>query len=277
MGSRPINWNTFKRGHSFLLLCVTILFILSLRPVQAGGGKIIISSDNHPPLIQGDESPGNEPGIMTDIVRAAFRAKGVRVEYLAIPAARISWSLLENKVSATVGPLGWFDAKNARHRVHFIPVYPASFHLYYMRERFPQGLSYTDLEELKPYKIGYMHGGAANGLLEKAGLSVERVNDRDQNTRKLFLGRIDLLVTESIGGWTSIRNVYPNQVDKFRMVKKVLMEAPGGIIFIKDQLNLIQTFQAGFSEIKQNGIYMNIVNRYYNRQWIPEKLIEFSQ
>jgi len=268
----------FCMPRSIIPAFLAITIFIAVASLNAENTKIIIiSSDDHPPLLQGDESPGKNPGIMTDIVKEAFGSQGIQVKYMAVPAARIVWSLLENKVSATVGPTGWFYGKNSGDKVNFIPLFPASFHFYFMKKRFPEGLEYENLEDLKGYKIGYMYGGACNYLLEKAGLTVEKVNDRDQNTKKLFLGRIDLLVTESIGGWTSIRKLYPGEIDEFAMAEKIIMDAPGCIIFKKDQQELIQAFQRGFSVIKKNGTYLGIVNRYYDQQKIPERVLEFIE
>jgi len=217
---------------------------------------VVISSDDHPPLIQGDESPGKDSGIMTDIVTAAFKSQGVMVQYMSVPAARIVWSLLENKVSATVGPIGWFQRAKAVNKVNYIPIYPASFHFYYLRKRFPSGFVYEKLEDLFPYKIGYMYGGACNHLLDEAGLTVVKVNDRDQNTKKLFLGRIDLMVTESIGGWESIKKLYPSRSNEFSMSDKIIMDAPGCVIFRKEQTELLLN-----SSVNKEGIeYLKITS-----------------
>ncbi|MBU1169089.1 MAG: hypothetical protein KKD44_05935 [Proteobacteria bacterium] len=130
--------------------------IYTTTPVCAAVPKsICISTDDHPPLLQTDASPLKKQGIMTDIVREAFRTQGIQVEYVSVPAARIVWSLLDKKVAATVGPMGWFNNRKECDKVHYIPIYPATFHFYFMKKRFPKGFFYESLEELKEYKIGW--------------------------------------------------------------------------------------------------------------------------
>lgn len=264
----------FSINRYFLLIIMISCFLLQSSQLHADEiKKITIATDDHPPLLQTNPSNKFEPGIMTDIVREVFKNRGIQVQYLSVPAARISWSLLTGKVSAVVGPIGWFSERNYE-KINYVPVYPATFHFFYMKKKFPNGFDYVHLEELKGFKIGYMYGGACTSLLENAGLKIEKVNDRNQNTRKLFLGRIDLLVTESLGGWASIKKLYPEKMNTFEISENIILQAPGCIILKKDQKKLIQSFQQGFKAIKQNGTYHKILTQYFEHHKIPKKILD---
>lgn len=254
----------------FTVVLPCFLWSISLSRAET----IIISTDDHPPLIQGHSGPKYKPGIMTDLAKAAFEAQGHEVRFLYVPAARTSWSIIEEKAHAVVGPLGWFRG-DAADKIVSVPIYPAAFHFFYLKRKFPQGLSYQRLEELKSYKVGYMFGGAASRLLDDAGLSVDYVNDRDQNTRKLYLGRIDLLVTEGTGGWASIAKLYPTQLADFEKSDQIILDAPGNVIFKKENTELFANFQKGLAEIKKNGTYMKIVQRYFPPDGIPKGILDY--
>ncbi len=253
----PLRWISVFAVYILAAYFSTIAVSVNAQPVN----QITIASDDHPPLIQGDESPGKKPGVMTDIVKAAFKSQGIDVQYRLIPAARIAWSVLEDKVSAAVGPLGWFSEAQ-QSKVHSEFIFPATFRFFYLKSRFPKGFEYTRLEDLKDYRIGYLNGGAASSLLEKAGLIIQYVNDRDQNTEKVFLGRLDLMVTETTGGWESIKRLYPLQQKKFSISEQVILDAPGYAIFNKNQPQLIQRFQAGLDTIKSDGTFQILLNSY---------------
>lgn len=146
-----------------------------------------------------------------------------------------------------------------------------------MKQRFPNGVSFDTLEDLKGYKIGYIRGGGLTPLFQKANIEPDWVTDLAQNAKKLFLGRIDMHAATELAGWGIIQKLYPENVNAIAMTEKPIHTIDGHIIFSKNQHALKQQFERGFKIIQKNGTYLKVLKRYYGERQIPEKAIKLIE
>ncbi|QTA82325.1 Solute-binding protein family 3 domain-containing protein, MltF-like [Desulfonema limicola] len=259
-----------KRFVLLILLSFIIgLFVTSGIQAENNSKTIHIATIDYPPLM------GVQNGVMTEIVTEAFKSQGFTIEYKIYPMARIVWSVTEGNDLAVVGSRAWFHKADTIKNVHPVSIYFTGLNFFSLKEKFPQGVIFEKLEDLKNYKIGYVRGGSLIPIFNKANLTPELVTTLSQNASKVYTGRIDMFAATELGGWGVIQKSYPDEVDKFTISKKHIHQINGDIVFAKDQIALMNIFQQGFETIKNNGTYLNILKKYYINREIPNQLLEF--
>ncbi len=257
----------------FRNLIIIFLLMSAISPTKASDTKkkpfILLQTINYPPLM------GVKGGLMTDIVKESFAEEGIRIKYKIWPMARIIWGVINNRASAVVGSRAWFLNAEGADKLRPVRIYNTAFHFFYMKERFPQGITFTSIKELKKYRIGYIRGGGLTIVLKKADIKPKLVKELIQNIKKCFHGRIDMHVATELAGWGAVQDVYPDQTDKFTMIDKPILKIDGDIIFAENQKTLEETFRRGLKKIKKNGIYLQILKKYYRNRKIPPKTLQF--
>ena len=179
--------------------------------------------------------------------------------------ARVVWSVIEDKYEANLGVLEWFAKEDEDHLVESIDLINVNIKFFYKKDRFPDGLSYENLSDLKEYKMGSVRGSSTLPILEKAGIKADLVPQIEQNFKKLDIGRIDLTAAVDLTGWIIINDLFPNASNTFSMIDKPLLSLTAGIIFHKKHSDTIQTFKKGLNQILENGTYYEILTRYYGK------------
>jgi len=257
-------------GLSILIFLTVIFFITSGIHATGNPKTIQITTIDYPPLL------GSKSGLITEIVTEAFKSKEITVEYKIYPMARIVWSVTEgSKVVAAVGSRDWFHKADVAENVHFVSIYFTGLIFFSLKEKFPHGVEYDKLEDLKKYEIGYVRGGSLIPIFKKANLNLQLVATISQNVLKLHKGRVDMFAATELGGWAVIRKYYPEEVNKFSVSDKFIHHINGDIIFAKNQEALTDIFNQGLEIIKNNGSYLNILKKYYADREIPKRLLEF--
>lgn len=260
----------FRMRFALLVLFVFVisLFVTSIIQAEDNSKTIQIATIDYPPLM------GVQNGVMTEIVTEAFKSKGITIEYKIYPMSRIVWSVTEGNDLAVVGSRAWFHKANNIKNVHPVSIYYTGLNFFSLKEKFPQGVIFEKLEDLKKYKIGYVRGGSLIPIFNKANLKLELVTALSQNASKVYTGRVDMFAATELGGWGVIQKHYPNEMNKFTISKKYIHQINGDIVFAKNQVALMEIFQQGFEIIKNNGTYLKILKKYYINIEIPDKLLE---
>ena len=146
-----------------LLMCGFGCFPLSSYAVETAKAIRIVTID-HPPLM------GKEDTALSQITKAAFLTQGISVYFDIYPIVRIKWALDENKSSAVIGTRSWFFEKQASDEIISVNIYETTLHMFYLKDRFPNGINFQKLEELKEYRVGYVFGGLLQPQFDKAGV-----------------------------------------------------------------------------------------------------------
>ncbi|MBN2429223.1 MAG: transporter substrate-binding domain-containing protein [Deltaproteobacteria bacterium] len=250
------------RPAHILIVIISLLFCANAFASE----PIKVSSTVYPSFSQPNVIPGRGNGVLYDLTVEAFKAADSEVKIDFVPMARIVWSVVEKKHHATLGVIEWFAKDQKDHLVETVELINANIVFFFKRERFPDGLSYEKLSDLKKYKIGSLIGSSTLPLFEKAGINAELVAELEQNFKKLNLGRIDLTVAIDLTGWNIIKDLFPDSANNFSTVKKPLIQLKTGLIFHKEQHDSLQTFKKGLDIILKNGTYHEIVERYYGKE-----------
>lgn len=228
-----------------------------------------ITTIDYPPLM------GPEEGLMTDLVRAAFNSQSYSVNFVIVPMARIPWSITHSNSDAVIGSILWFKEKEVIEKISFQTIYYSGVHFFYRKAQFPAGITYDELTELDQYKVGYIQSGSILRLLNESGIHPQLVKDLTTNTRKLKTKRIDMFIATELGGWGAIKKIYPDKVAQFAMTPRPILDmmGSGDILFPNKSRHLKEIFAAGFSQLKDDGTYLKILEQYYGKGHIPENLL----
>lgn len=223
---------------------------------------INISAINYPPITSGNLLPGLGYGLGCDIVTDAFNAVEQKVHFDIIPMSRSTWTIAVKRNRATLGVSNWFSQEEHDTLIDPVDILDMRFVLFYKKAQFPNGLSYTDLSELKNYVIGNVRGSVTTNLLASAGLEVSYVTQIVQAFRMLNAGRVQLVVAVDLSGWQIIHDYYPEQVNEFAAVRQTLMTQPLSLIFRKEDQAAKAQFIRGLQQIISNGIFQETVRAY---------------
>ncbi|MGF1741335.1 transporter substrate-binding domain-containing protein [Vibrio profundum] len=249
------------------ILLINIFLFLFLSTAYGKQSLTIVTVDMAPLFSE-------ENGLLTDIVRKSYENQGVDVHYSMYPLARINWAISEKKSCITIGTIRWFG-ENFRERLFYIPIYIGRVHLFYMKSRFPDGLKFNSTEDLQKYRIGTVRGGAVQRALTTAGITenVTYVPTLKQNISMISRDRIDTFVLPLLIGMNTIDKYYSGPVSHFSYAPKPLFVDDFHVIFTESCIKELETFKKGFSEIINNGEYLNLIRSYFINGFIHDGLM----
>ena len=250
-----------------------LMFLVPIYANAIASGPIMVSSTVYPSFSQPDVMPGKGNGVLYDLTTQAFKAVGAEVQIDFVPMARIVWSVTKNNYAAALGTINWFARKRKDHLVEAVDLLNVNIVLFYKKERFPDGISYEQLSDLKPYKVGSIRGSSTLPLLEKAGINAELVAELDQNFKKLDAGHIDLTVAVDLTGLNIIKQLFPNSTSRFSIVKKPVLTLVTSMVFPKEKIHPRITFIKGLDIILENGTFYKTIEKYYGKDYLPEDIL----
>ena len=258
-----------RQSVCFIIVTISILLGTSALAAQ----PIKVSSTVYPSFSQPDVMPGLGNGVLYDLTVQAFKAVDSEVQIDFIPMARIVWSVTENDYDAALGTINWFSRKQKDHLVKAVDLLTANIVFFYKKDRFPNGISYETLSELKRYKVGSIRGSSTLPLLEKAGITTELVAELDQNFNKLDAGHIDLTVAVDLTGRNILKKLFPDTANNFATVKKPVLSIVTSLAFAKEKSGPMQIFQKGLNKILENGTFYEIIERYYGKSYSYDDIL----
>ncbi len=124
--------------------------------------------------------------------------------------------------------------------------------------------NFSNLDELKPYLIGGVHGYYYEPLFKKIGLSVDYSDSEDDALKKLLFGRVALLPLNELVGWEMIRKLYPGQSENFSTSTAIDHQNLNLMVSRKfpDSAALLRRFNDGLNTIVDNGVYKRIMEKH---------------
>lgn len=183
-----------------MLMCLSLWWM----PVYAQGPaprEIHFVDAPYPPYTIGEEGRSPTGGVAVELVRELFRRLHVKLTIELVPWNRV---LKMAEVGRADGiTLLMRNEERDRFLVFSDEVLEAKEVFYYKRDRF-RAFTWRSFNDLKPYKIGLVHGYTyGEGFvraIEKLGLRIDYC-DTDQNgLQKLMAGRIDLFLCDELVG-----------------------------------------------------------------------------
>ncbi|WP_027723298.1 substrate-binding periplasmic protein [Maridesulfovibrio zosterae] len=258
----------------FGLLALNLTFLFTLCAQAYSSDEIInIASVEYPPIVSMQEIPGLGYGMCRDVVTEAFKAVSEDVNFTILPMSRNVWSVVHNKGTICLGSMVWFKRENKDALVDFVEIINLNFVAYYKKKRFPDGVSYESLKDLRGYSFGNVRGSGSQPTLENANLKIDLVRNIRLNFQKLSVDRMDFAVSLRVTGNYLIPKLFPDNVSEFAYLDKPLLRVALSVIFLRKQKRIKQKFIKGLSIIAKNGTYLRILDKYYGTAGVPEGTI----
>ncbi|MBS1169267.1 MAG: uncharacterized protein H6R01_185 [Burkholderiaceae bacterium] len=232
-------------------------------PTAFAFGTVDVAMFDYPPIYQA----GSDKGVAGDIVVAAFRAMGTEVDVRFLPPARMIKYVAEGKVSCAVGGRVLFDdpAVASEVSVGSLILFVSQTFLYDKR-RFPNGLKYSHLSDLRELHIGALSSSGIMGYLQRTGnLRLHGNTTHEGLSRQLQAGRIDLWATVDLTGYHYMRSVFGGEAENFDHTASFNR---GDVSFVCSRTRdpngvYIRQFADGLARIKRDGTFIQIMAKYY--------------
>jgi polar amino acid transport system substrate-binding protein len=269
MFSRPYTYSLLfplhSKGDSVITrrivsaLMTLFVTIVSASAISEESQKITVVVDEaYSPYMY--KSSEGAKGLYPDLVRAVLTRAGVSVEIKALPWARAV--LMGEKGEAGVGGiyknlkrLETFDYSDSLFDEHMVV---------YVRKG--NAFSFNGLDDLKGKQVGVNRGWSYGEAFDKAKADgIFKANDAADNVanfKKLIFGRIDCFVADELSALMIIRNHdLANQVER---LANPLAVTPAYVVFAKEtgRKNLIDKFNVVLTEMKQDGSYQKLVEKF---------------
>lgn len=192
-----------------LILCLAFTFVLSLSVFSNKNKTINFVTD-----------PEKQGGFLLEITKAAFEKVGYTVNVQFQPWARALHNVTEGNDEALLGAR--YDTERAKAILYSDAIGKSYMEFYKMKNT---RISYTKLEDLKPYSIGTIQKAVYTPEFDSASyLKKEPVYNFLQNIKKLISGRIQLFLEKRSVVLYAIKTQFPECLGKIDYLEPPLKE-----------------------------------------------------
>ncbi|WP_147818709.1 substrate-binding periplasmic protein [Salidesulfovibrio onnuriiensis] len=241
-------------------LSVLLFLFLSTVPAMAQE-SVTLAVDIWPPYVtgQGDNEVG---GFVTDIVRQAFTATGMKTEISFSSWKRCIEGVKHGEFTASYP---WYDIPERHEFALFSePICRLRYSIFYRRDRLGE-FDYQNISDLKEYTVATLRGTIGEVLLKEAGVKALYPLTPDLCFRMLMAGRVDIVVEDLAAGRALIRNDYPDMIGKIATAKKPLKDDPAHLIVSRKNpaaQHIVERFNRGLEVLRESGEYDMILKSY---------------
>lgn len=170
------------------LWIVGSLLVIACLCQAAVADSIYLVSTNFPPYYGPDLPNG---GVFRQITAEALKRGGHSLKVDWLPWARAVKQAEEGRADGIMGI--WHSTEREVYFAYSLPLLSNQLGFY---KRADSTISFRELSDLKPYRIGVVRASARPKGLDEAGLKIEEATDATSNLRKLDARRIDLALVE---------------------------------------------------------------------------------
>lgn len=222
------------------------------------GNLIKLATLDWPPYV-GQDLP--KYGFTTAIISEAFKRAGYEVQVDFMPWTRVVQETEAGKYDAAF-PEYYSDERAA---AFFMSEPFASGPLGFYKRKADK-ISYTKLEDLKPYRIGVVLGYINTPEFDAADyLQKDAANSDEQNLQKLFAGRIDLAVIDKFVAQYLIQTSVPEAAGALEFMEPPLLDQALYVIFsrkVAGSEEKLQAFNAALKTMREDGTLERILEEY---------------
>lgn len=241
------------------------LFIILLKSIclPHAYAEILIVGDQYSPYII--KNNNSIKGIFPDIVKAAFLESGIKVDFALMPWVRCEKTIEQGRAFAAMPYL--YTSKRAERFDFSDPIVSFYPKFFYLKERFPEGIQFNALDDLKPFLIGGVRGYWYEDTFKEKGLRVDYAYHDKTNMEKLMKKRIELTLVDESVGWHLINQLFPfqKQMDTFATINKEFNSGALHLMISKtypDSTALKEDFNRGLRLLRERGAYHKIIKQY---------------
>ncbi len=236
-------------------LIITLFFLPSMSQADA----LKLTTVDWQPFY-GHDLP--EQGFFAAIIREAFKRAGYDIEINFQPWKR---ALETTQKGNYDGLLGAYYSEARSNFLNFTDVVYENEDIFLSKNK--ALVNYQNLSDLKDYRIGVMRGAAYSEELRKQGYKVVETNNEQQSLRMLCRDRLDLVLMSKM----HYDFLFANEPDIFSgsesllILDKPFKTYPLYVPITKkrpDSDEIVNRFNSALSELKQDGSYGEILNRF---------------
>jgi polar amino acid transport system substrate-binding protein len=223
--------------------------------------ELIIVTGEIPPVI----SEQSDKSFLTAVFQAVEKEMGVKFVFRFLPWKRCEQSVEELKAW---GAIPYVRTPEREKKFDFSErLFNSSSKLFgYSPDGKIKDISYTELSDLKKYRIGGVRGYWYEKKFRDAGIELELVTTEEQNFKKLGSGRVDLVPIDETSGWYIIKNLFPKEESgKFFTLTKPFHTKDCFLMTSKQYPNgqeLLKKFNTALKKIKDNGDFQKIADKF---------------
>ena len=197
---------------------------------------------------------------MAELVREAFKRSGYNLKIAYYPWARVVKMAKDGAVDGYFPEYYSDELKEDFFVSSPIPGGPLGFF-----KKKGKSISYSTLNDLRPYSIGVVRGYINTAEFDAADyLKKDEANDDLQNFKKLLAGRVDLIVADKYVGLYTMATYLPDKAGEVEFISPPL-EAKDLYLCISKKSNqasaLIQAFEAGYQSMIKDGTTTAIIEK----------------
>ncbi len=239
-------------------LFLALMLLLLSTPAFSADKTLVAAADPYPPFVDPDNA---KQGLSLEIARAAFATQGYDVKLEIMPWARAETGVVDGVYD--ILPNVWMT--DARKKVLFYSE-PYATNVVKFMKRVDDAFEFQGLDSLKGKTIGTVRGyGYGSEFLNADSFTREEANALDVNVNKLIAGRIDLTLEDEIVAKAQITHQDPTLLEKVAFTENALsrndLHIASGLKNPRHQ-EIIDAFNKGLAEIKNNGVYQQIMSSY---------------
>jgi polar amino acid transport system substrate-binding protein len=235
-----------------------LLFLLAAAPVRAEGPLVLVT-DEYPPYVQ---AGGGRPGLLTEVVTAAFAEAGVETRIKYRPWRRCALMIREGEAFGAY-PYGRTD-RRAAYALFSDPIWICRNVFFYLKERLGE-FDCTSLDDLGEYLIAGTSGHYYEDVFKEKGLTVDYAPGEASGVRRLWERRAALFAEDELVGWTLINRIFPGQAHLFGSTPTPWNLNPQHLMVSKaypGARELLARFNKGLAAIRRDGTYDRLVEKY---------------
>lgn len=256
-------------GSIFSTLRTALIGILiALGNLHAATNTIVIAAeDDWPPYSYKGPSPGEPLGFTPELVREAFRIKGVNVIFETVPYSRCMQLVKTGKVTACFNT-NKNEENTPEYHWHATPIFDEGVSYFALSEVDGKDLKIKDLEGST---VGVTSGYAyAPAFMRNEKIRKFEANSDDHLLKMLLARRVRFALINTLPGLLRIRND-PAYTGKIKIVGQ--LNVHGFFLnFSKatpEGKQMADLFEAGLQELKKSGKYDRMYTEFRKRIGVP--------
>ena len=245
-----------------LMLAACLAAVLAV-DAAAADKTIAVAAFEYPPIYQ----DAADKGLSCELVMEAFKAVGIDVDLQFYPVGRMVENVSSGKTVCGIGGSVLFAAPEVADKVSVSePLQFVSQVFMYSSKRYPEGIDFSDLEDMSDYTIGVLNGSGVMRVLERNRLLSLVPNVTHEGTaRQLHAGRVDVWGIVDLTGLMYMKKLFPAEYRDYKLTKSFNL-GDVSVVFskIRDKDDEYSAkFRDGLAIIKGNGTYIRVMAKYY--------------
>lgn len=238
---------------SFLLLCSLIF------PQSLTARELVVLTGEWKPFVSSDLE---NDGFLAEVVQKAFETVDIETVVQFAPWPRCEAAIRHGKEPVT---FPYTETVERSAFALFSDTIATSRTVFFYNRKKMKPFRYTGLDQLEPFLVGGIRGYFYLPRLKKAGLNIDYSENEEDAIKKLFYGRVDLVLLNELVGWNIINTTYSGRTETFDVFENAYDTNDLRLMASKnhpDGASILKGFNKGLRIIKSNGVYRRILEKF---------------